>query len=114
MSDPNAQITDVVIRITLDTGGPLELRPASITPSQASALRVQSHGTLTVPVLMRLCDDGIGPEELTGLVFLARRQAGDEATFDAVAAGINGATQAEVVFDVDGAVTLDEADSPEG
>lgn len=91
---------DILWRITLD-GEPLELRPADVTVAQAAALRQQSHGAWRWPTLMAALDEAIGPEELAGMVFVARRQAGEDTTYDAVAAQIEGSSEVLLDFDPD-------------
>ncbi len=99
---------DVVWGLRLD-GEDLVLRLGEVTPAQASALRVQSHGAWRLPTLLEAVNGGIGPEEIAGLVFLARRQAGEQITYDAVADQV--AQAAEVVLDF--GVEPVEDDSPE-
>lgn len=72
----------------------LELRPSMIGVAAASALRTQSHGAWRVPTLFAAVLDGVGIEELAGLVFLARRQAAQPVTYDKVADEIDAAAAA--------------------
>lgn len=102
--------TDAAVSISIGADT-FTLVPGDITPALAGALRQQSHGAWRVPTLMAAADEGIGPEELAGLLFLARRQSGDrDITYDAVCAEITASTQATITF---GLATDLEADSPE-
>lgn len=87
------QLREVAITITLDGEPQPTYRPADVSPAQASALRVQSHGAWRVPTLHLAMFEAdaegnvgtlIGPEEIAGVVFLGRRQAGETVTYDAV------------------------------
>lgn len=98
---------DVVMKITVG-GAEHLLRHMEISVALAAALRTQSHGAWRVPTLLRAADDGVGPEELAGLVFLARRQSGEDVTYDRACAELPVRGEAVIEF-VDGA-TLGDAD----
>lgn len=100
--------SDVAWGLRLD-GEDLVLRVGEVTPAQASALRQQSHGAWRLPTLLEAVSEGIGPEEIVGLVFLARRQAGEHVTYDAVADQVAAATEVVLDFGAEPA----EDDSPE-
>lgn len=91
----------LVLAITLD-GETWSLRPADVTVALASALRLQSHGAWRVPTLMSALEEGAGPEEIAAVVFLARRAAGEAVTYDAVAAGISGASHVAMEWRTEG------------
>jgi hypothetical protein len=55
----------------------------------AAALRTQSHGAWRLPTLFAAINEGIGPEELAGMVFLARRQHRQPVTYDQAVAEID-------------------------
>lgn len=80
-------VLDAVL-IVLPDGETLGIDLGGITPAQAGALRQQSHGAWRVPTLLAACEEAVGPEELAGLVFIARRQAGETSTYDAVCASL--------------------------
>lgn len=107
MTDPDDPA--VFIKIDLD-GASWRLDPGEITPALAGALRQQSHGAWRVPTLMAAADEGVGPEELAGLIFLARRQSGDiDITYDAVCAELTAGSNAVINF----LAGDEETDSPE-
>lgn len=101
--------------VTLD-GTRHELAPGCVSVAQASALRVQSHGAWRWPTLAGAVMEGeIGPEEIAALVFMARRQAGEDVTYDAVAAAFDQVE--EVRIDLEAHAAEDEAKGvpdPEG
>lgn len=71
----------------------LVLRPEMLGVSHAAALRHQSHGAWRYPTLIDAVNEGVGPEEVAGLLFLARRQARQGATYDSVVAEIDAVTE---------------------
>jgi len=100
--DDALPVLDAVL-IVMPDGETLGIDLGGITPAQAGALRQQSHDAWRVVSLLDACAKGIGPEELAGLVFLARRQAGAEITYDAVCASLQRPGDAVVNF-----TTLDQ------
>lgn len=98
-------------RFIVDDRDPVELRFGEITPAQAGALRQQSHGAWKVPTLLGSLGDGVGPEELNGLLFLAYRQAGADLSYDEVGQVVAEATRVDIVDA--SAESEDEDESPE-
>lgn len=103
-------IPTVLMKLSVD-GEDLFLDAKGITPALASSLRMQSQGEWRVPTLMAAADDGIGPEELAGLLFLARRQNGDK---DVTYREVQGLVPdlGEVVIEFVGAEDLDPDADP--
>lgn len=113
MSDPTpaaAPDGQFVIVVTLD-GAEHTCRPHRVTPNVCKEFREQAGWR--VPELMRaVLEDGgalCGPEEIAGLVFLARRGAGEQVDFDEVARSVNGGSTVVVDFTVEGAPDIVEA-----
>lgn len=95
MSDDAIPVADLV---KIRRGGEEHvLHLGEVTAAQAGALRQQSHGAWTVQRLLAVInEDGVGPEEVAGLLFLAQRQAGSDVSYDAIA---NGLTAGDVEVD---------------
>lgn len=103
-----------VMTITVDDAEPVTIRFGDITSAQASALRQQSHGAWRVPTLSAAVEEGIGPEELNGLLFLGHRQAGNwELSYSAIGEQLAQATtiRIDVALDEPSDETAD--DDPE-
>lgn len=110
-TQPATDEIPLVDAIRLTVGDEVLVLDLDISPALAGALRQQSHGAWRVPSLMAACTDvgGPGPEEVAGLLFLARRQSGDYViTYDAVAGSMSSATDVLVEFG-----TLDEFEEPD-
>lgn len=93
----NLTKTAIAWRLDVDDQS-YELNAGEITPRQASALRLSSHGAWRVPTLLAAVWEGVGPEEVCGLVFLARRQAGEDVTYDAVVDQIDKSSSVRLDF----------------
>lgn len=97
--------------IKLTIGDEALVLDLDITPTLAGALRQQSHGVWRVPTLLAACEEAVGPEEVAALVFLARRQAGDAATYDAVVGSLR--SMRDVVVEFTTLDAIEDPDSPE-
>lgn len=98
------------LSITVDDAEPVIVRFSEVKHSQAAALRQQSHGAWRITTLFEAANESIGPEELAGLLFLGRRQAGDDISYDAVAQQLDEADTVKLEFLTDDDA---EADDPE-
>lgn len=81
----SAQNTGVTVTIKLD-GTSYVLRPNEISALDAAALRRECG--MSVRGLLNAANDDPDLDVLAGLVWLARRQAGEEVTYTDVAQGI--------------------------
>lgn len=98
-------MADKGLKFTVD-GKPLELNLEEITGRDAKEFRNQTGMAFRRAVTMfSESPQDVDIDTVAGIIWLARRQGGDQATYDTVLGEINYATDFETV--------ADEVDSPE-
>ncbi len=112
--EPGAARREEASKVTVTVtaaGVPYTFRPAEISASLAGEFRRVSGG-MTVRQLMGMSSDDADLDVMGGLIWLARRQAGDDIAYADVLDAINYGTEFDV-SDAEADAAPEDADSPE-